>query len=94
MGKRNKDDTFPSKKKRRKNVISRDGKGTVFSSKVKITRNCLNKDNTRENFKKDPMNLIGTNQHINMTSDHSVSSSNWFKSFVNANSFNMFLTLL
>ena len=33
------------------------------------------------------------NDRINMASDHSVSSNNSFKSHLNANSFNMFLTL-
>ena len=39
------------------------------------------------------MNLIETNQQINMTSDHSLSSNNLFKSHLNAKTFNMFLTL-
>ena len=39
------------------------------------------------------MNLIETNDQINMTSDHSVSSNNWFKSHVNVKIFNMFLIL-
>ena len=40
------------------------------------------------------MNLLETNPHINIASDHSVSSNNSFKSFLNAESFNMVLTLL
>ena len=44
----------------------------------------LNKDIKKENFKKDLMNLIETNHHISMTSDHCVSSNNSFKSFLNA----------
>ena len=39
------------------------------------------------------MNFIETIHQINMTSDHSVSSYNSFKSHFNAKSFNMFLTL-
>ena len=39
------------------------------------------------------MNFIETIHQINMTSDHSVSSNNSFKSHFNAKSFNMFLTL-
>ena len=55
-----------------------------FSNEVEITRNRLNKDTKKENFKKDLMNLIETNYHINMTSDDSVSSNNSFKNFLNA----------
>ena len=58
-----------------------------FSSEVEITTNRLNKAEKREDFKKYLMNLIETNHHINMTSDHSVSSNNLFKSFSNAKSF-------
>ena len=65
-----------------------------FSNEVEITRNHLNKDTKKENFKKDLMNLIGRNYHINMTSDHSVSSNNSFKSFLKAKNFNIVLTLL
>ena len=39
------------------------------------------------------MNLIETNDQINMISDHSVSSKNSFKSHLNSKTFNMFLTL-
>ena len=39
------------------------------------------------------MNLIESNDQINMTSDHSPSNNNSFKSPVNAKRFNMFLTL-
>ena len=39
------------------------------------------------------MNLIETNHQINMTSEHSVSSKNWFKSHLNAKCFNMLLKL-
>ena len=39
------------------------------------------------------MNLIQTNNQINMASDHFVSTNNSFKSYLNAKSFNMFLTL-
>ena len=56
-----------------------------FSSEVEITWNRLNKDIKKENFLK--------NYHIIMTSDRSVLSNNSFKSFLNAKSFNMFLTL-
>ena len=80
-------------------MTSLDGKGTVFPVTFEITRNRLNKDNKKENFKKHLLNLIETNHHINMTSDHSVSSNNHqinmtsdhsvsshksFKSFLNA----------
>ena len=47
----------------------------------------------KESFKKDLMNLIETNHQINMTSDHSISNNNSFKSHLNAKSFSMFLTL-
>ena len=39
------------------------------------------------------MNLIETNDQINMTPDHSISNDNSFKRHVNVKSFNMFLTL-
>ena len=39
------------------------------------------------------MNLIQTNHRINMTSDHSVSTNNSFKSHLNAKGFSMCLTL-
>ena len=40
------------------------------------------------------MNLIETNHHINIASDHPVSSNDSFKSFLNAEGFNMVLALL
>ena len=39
------------------------------------------------------MNLIQVDHQINMTSDHSASTNNSFKTYLNAKSFNMFLTL-
>ena len=39
------------------------------------------------------MNLIEINHQINMTFDYSVSRNNAFKSYMNAKSFNKFLTL-
>ena len=64
------------------------------SSQVEITKHRFNKDIKKKNFLKDLMNLLETNPHINIASDHSVSSNNSFKSFLNAESFNMVLTLL
>ena len=46
-----------------------------------------------ENFKKDLINSIETNHQINMISDHSVSTNNLFKSFLNTKNFSKFLTL-
>ena len=46
----------------------------------------------KENFKKDLMNLSEKNHQISMTSEHFVSSNNWFKSHLNPKSFNLFLT--
>ena len=37
------------------------------------------------------MNLVETNHQINMTSDHSVSSNNSFKSLLSVKNFNMFI---
>ena len=74
-------------------MISVDKKGEVFTVKLKLQGNRLNKDIKIDNFKKDLMNLIETNHYINMTSDHSLSSNNSFKNHMNAKSFNMFLTL-
>ena len=72
-------------------MISIDGKETV---KLKLQGIFWIKILKKDNFKKDLMNLIGTNYHINMTSDHYVSSNNSFQqSFLNAKNFNMFLTL-
>ena len=70
-------------------MISVDGKRTVFPDKG----NHLNKDIKKENFERDLISLIETNHQINMTSYHSVSSNNSFKSHLNAKRFNMFLTL-
>ena len=39
------------------------------------------------------MNLSETNYQINIAYDHSFSTNNSFKSHLNANGFNMFLTL-
>ena len=44
----------------------------------------------KEDFRKDLVNLILTNHQINMTSDHSVSSSDSFKSHLNAKRFTLF----
>ena len=66
-------------------------RGQFFLEKGK--RNCLNNDINTDNLKKDLANLTETNHHINMTSDHPVSSNNWFKSHFNAKSLNMSLTL-
>ena len=51
------------------------------------------KDIKKENFIKNLMSLIEANHQISMTSDHSVSSNNSFKTLLNAKSFNLFLTL-
>ena len=92
MGERKEEgDTFLRKKKRRirkqcyHNDICRWKKEyfcrcRFFSSEAEITRGivCIKiyKDTKIENFKKDPMNLIETNNKINQTSDRSVSSNN------------------
>ena len=52
-----------------------------FSSEVEITTNRLNKAEKKEDFKKYLMNLIETNHHINMTSDHSVQAITYLKAF-------------
>ena len=92
MGERKEEgDTFLRKKKRRirkqcyHNDICRWKKEyfcrcRFFSSEAEITSGivCIKiyKDTKIENFKKDPMNLIETNNKINQTSDRSVSSNN------------------
>ena len=68
-------------------------KGQFFQGSYNYKGNRLNKDIKKENFKKDLMNLIETNHQINMTSDHSVSSNNSFKTHLNDKGFNMFFTL-
>ena len=72
-------------------MISADGKETAFP--VNQTRNRLNKDIKKQNFKKDLMNLTETNHQTNMTSEHSVSSNKWFKNHFNVKHFNIFVTL-
>ena len=67
-------------------------KGQIFMKSWNYKRNCLNKVIKKENFKKELTNLIETNHQINMTSDHSVSSNNSFKSHLKAKIFSMFLT--
>ena len=67
------------------------GKGQFFLLTWNYKENSLNKDIRTENFKKDLINLAI--QQINMNTDHSVSRNNSFKSYLNAKSFNMFLTL-
>ena len=106
--KKREDDTFLRKKKTEEKqsiatiMISVDGKGTIFPVKLKLQEeiakwswnyNHLNKDTEKGYFKKDPINLIEPNHQINLTSDHSVSSNDLFKSHLYATSFNMFLTL-
>ena len=65
-----------------KKVMSVDGKGTVFQVKLKLQQIVWIKTLERE-IKKNLMNLIKTNHHIKMASDHSVSRNNSFKSFLN-----------
>ena len=61
---------------------------------VEITRGIvLNKCIKKENFRKDLVNIIEINHQINLTSDHSISSNNLFKSHLNAKRFNMLLKL-
>ena len=93
------DDTFLRKKNRRKTKQRYHTdicwwKRGSFSSEVKIARGIIwIKKLQKESFKKDLVKFIETNHQINMTSDHSVSSLNLFKSQLNAKSFNMFLQL-
>ena len=61
-------------------MISVHEKGTISPVKLKLQEESLNKYIKKENFRKDLMSLTETNQQINMTSDHSVSSNNSFKS--------------
>ena len=56
--------------------------------------NCLNNNiYIKKNFKNGLLDLTETNNQINMTSEHSVLSNNWFWRHLNAKSFKMFLTL-
>ena len=82
-GQKKEDLTFLRKKTEEKQnsvtiMISVDRKGTVFPVKLKLEGNCLNKDIKNENLEKDPMDLTEKNHQINMTSEHAVSSNNWF----------------
>ena len=74
-------------------MISVDGKGTFFQWSYNYKENRLNKDIGKENFKKDLMNLFEANHQINITSVHSVSSNNSFKSHLNVKVLKMSLTL-
>ena len=58
--------------------------------KLKLEGESLKKDTKKENFEKDIMHLIETNQQINMAFEHSVSSNTSFKKHLNAKSFKMF----
>ena len=61
-----------------------------FSNEVKVRRGEFEKRYQKENFEKDIMHLIETNQQINMAFEHSVSSNTSFKKHLNAKSFKMF----
>ena len=61
-----------------------------FPMKLKLEGESLKKDTKKENFEKDVMHLIETNQQINMTSEHSVSSNTSLKKHLNAKSFKLF----
>ena len=50
-----------------------DGKGTVFSVKLKLEENRLKKDTKKENFETHVMRFIETNNQINMNFEHSFS---------------------
>ena len=100
MGKRKKEDDTFLRKKNKKNqnsviivmiTVVGKGKGMLngFSSEVEIRRGNIKQGN----FKKYLMNLIEKNHQIKMSSDHSISSNNSFKSHLNAKSFSMILTL-
>ena len=65
-------------------MIFVDGKGQSFQWRLNYNWNRFNKEIKKGNFKKDLINLIETNQQINMTCDHSVSSNGTFKSHLNA----------
>ena len=88
-------DTFLRKKQKKKDsatiMIPIDGIGTVFPMNLKENR--LNKHFLKKFFFLNLMNLIETNQQINMTYDHSVSRNNLFKSHVNVETLNILLTL-
>ena len=50
----------------------------------------MKKYTKKENFVKNVMDLIETNQQINITSENSVSSNTSFKKHLNSKSFKMF----
>ena len=55
-------------------------KGQFFQWNWNWKVNRLNKYIKKENFQKDPINLIQTNQQINMTSSNFISNNDFFKS--------------
>ena len=66
-------------------------KGQFFQWSWNYKKNHLNKDiKENNNFKKDLMNLIKTNHQIIITSNHSISSNNSFKTLLNAKIFSIF----
>ena len=71
-------------------MVSVARKGKVFPMKLKLEGNRLKKDIKKENFEKDVVLLIETNQQINRTFEHSASSNTSFKKHLNAKSFKMF----
>ena len=75
-------------------MMSVGGKEIVFQMKLKlellIEGNRLKKDTKKENFEKDVMHFIETNQQINMTFEHSVLGNTSFKKHLNAKKFKMF----
>ena len=60
-------------------MISVDGKGQFFQWSWNYKGNRLNKRIKKEKFLKNLINLTERNHQINMTSDHSVSNNNSFK---------------
>ena len=67
-----------------------DGKGTVFSMKLKLEEESFEKRYQKNNFEKDVMDLIKANHQINIISENSsVSGNTLFKKDLNAKSLAM-----
>ena len=71
-------------------MMSVNGKGTVFPTKLKLEGESLTKDTKNENFENCVMYLIETNHQINMTFEHSALSITSFKKHKNVKNFKMF----
>ena len=83
------EETKPEEKQNSATVmISVDKRGIVFRVKLKLLKALFDSIYYKENFEKDLINSIDSNDQINLTSDDSLSSNDLLKSQHNAKNFN------